>query len=352
MNNHDTVISALISNLASSKRSTFWGHESTTCKPLFSIQRPTQSDVGHIQVLSTVDGSDISIQYRDSTQALDLVCCCWATYTKMYAPHKNSVDDINENGSKDGLGKSIPMMDAFDIVVLQNELDGVTEISKAISTQTIKRLAGSSSDLVGEELTSSEFSAYIWHASKIRVRMSNDCKQLLKSYFQVMRKKGTTLDTNEISSISMMSTLLKLAESHAKICLRSVATTEDALVRFAAVYFLNKLPMLFKNTAQAEINSKFEITGISRLGFTPLSNGKENSACLYGESSAYYHDTSQSRASVVPYFEHSEYELGFKSYLAETDKASVPINVEEGRDLVMERMYEHLLRVITENAED
>ncbi|KAG0354634.1 hypothetical protein BG005_006324 [Podila minutissima] len=118
----------------------------------------------------------------------------------------------------------------FDLVILQQETPGATEISELIAMAVLeKSLAPDSAcDLIGQNLTRDDFSHYIRMASKVRVRLSKSCYQLLQEYFQILRKG---LATNHLQSVATMSTLLRIAACHAKLSFRTVADMDDALDR-------------------------------------------------------------------------------------------------------------------------
>ncbi|KAI8600772.1 hypothetical protein EDD21DRAFT_444259 [Dissophora ornata] len=352
-NNHDTLVPALISSVASCRKNVIWDHADNTARnPLYRVCPPNKSSSGEIQahllsaakdgiVLFEMDqldkksrghiapnGSDIFIHREDSTQALDMVCCCWSTYTCLKtASLKSNHDGLAADEGASDLVREVPMIDAFDIVVLQDEMDGVSEVSQAIATHTIRRHMMDSAEYPSQRrVTLADLSQFIRLASKIDVRLSLECEQLLRSYFEVMRSKGSGLEMKELSSISVMSTLLRLATCHAKLCFRPIATTDDALVSI----------MMVEETVAARF-------GVSRLGFVPLMDGKENITRLYSQPAfpefIVDHDFSR-----VPMTDTNEYGLDL-----DVD-TNVPISVQEGRDLMMERMYTHLARVISENA--
>ncbi|KAF9113604.1 Minichromosome maintenance domain-containing protein 2 [Mortierella sp. AM989] len=356
-NNHDTVVPALMANLASCRRNIHWGHgENTTRSPLYSLRHPSKSCTGHIEanilnsvrdgilmfeldqldkrglshaapILSTADGSDIEIHFEDSTQALNLVCCCWSTFTRIATRRKYSEGGLEEDVPISGPGKGVPMIDAFDTVILQDEMDGVSE---RFVYGTLEIILGQDPPEVDEfnsltilmftialclarlnDLTDTDFNTY---------RVSMECEQLLRSYFHVMRRKGSGLNTNELSSISVMSTLLRLAICHAKLCFRPIATTDDALVSV----------MMMEETVAARF-------GTSCLGFVPLPDGKDNIACLYGQllTNRSYIGQDSCMASASGF---SEYELDLEIDMPSVGEEYVPISAEESRDLVMEKM--------------
>ncbi|KAL1920206.1 uncharacterized protein VTP21DRAFT_1352 [Calcarisporiella thermophila] len=78
-----------------------------------------------------------------------------------------------------------------------------------------------------------------------------------------MKEKLVAQQSSE-SSFTIMKTLLQIAEAHAKLCLRSVATIEDALVSILVV--------------EESLAAK---QGSSVLGFSSLPNDQENFIKLY-----------------------------------------------------------------------
>ncbi|KAF9352259.1 hypothetical protein BGX26_009892 [Mortierella sp. AD094] len=204
-------------------------------------------------------------------------------------------------------------------------MDGASDISRAVSSHTLRRCTDDSTDFVGETLSSSDFSTVLLSPPDLRLskKMSFACEQLLRSYFQAMRKKGSGLDTNEMSSMSVMSALLKLAICNAKLCFRSIATRDDALVSI----------MLVEETMATRF-------GTSCLGFVPLPDGKDNVICLYGQPhfyrQAFGQDGSNARA-----LEYSEYELELEADVPTVAEACVPVILEEHRDSVANSIRKH-----------
>ncbi|KAF9362519.1 hypothetical protein BGX34_005994 [Mortierella sp. NVP85] len=147
------------------------------------------------------------------------------------------------------------------------------------------------------KITNVVIGQYIRLASKKHVRLTGECEELLRSYFRVMRTKGSQLDTNELSSVSTMSTLLKLATCHAK-----ATTTDDALV---------SIMMVEESMAARFVDL-----------VTPASG------------------------SMVPTIDHNEYRIDTEASMMD---AKVPFSVEDERDCTMKRMHAHLMRVIVEN---
>ncbi|KAG0333885.1 hypothetical protein BG000_008802 [Podila horticola] len=235
----------------------------------------------------------------------------------------------------------------FDLVILQHETPGATEISKSIVMAVLeKRLAPDSAcDLIGQNLTRDDFSQvstrssfggqgagnekypstdplslssslsmqYIRMASKVQVRLSSSCYRLLQEYFQILRKG---LATNHLQSVATMSTLLRTAACHAKLSFHTVADVDDALVSI----------MMVEETMAARF-------GKSRLGFVPLPDGEENVVRLYGNH------------AVVPTLETEDHN-------EERDLPRMcPRLIEDERDEMLAKMRKHLLQVIRDHGQ-
>ncbi|KAF9335813.1 Minichromosome maintenance domain-containing protein 2, partial [Linnemannia elongata] len=408
MNGRDTIVPALMASMAALKSYIFWDHgEETIRKELYSLRQPKKSSTGEIRgsemstakdgivlfeldqldkkaqaqiipVLTTVDGSDIGIQRDNLSQQLDLICCCWATHTSFYLPSKKSksTDSIFDEDIT-GPAHRVPLNEKFDIVVGQHELDAVSDVALSVAKHSLRRHMQDDEGDGGpsRQLSREDLSQYVQIASTIQVRLSTDCEQLLRAYFQVMRKKASGSDINSLSSLSTMSTLLNVASCHAKVCLRSVANRYDALVRYAPSFAHRVSPvqddhnphLITQSSAllltthsimimEETIAARF---GTSCLGFAPLLDGKENVARLYARSEPIDVMSVQGQdhtASHVPVFDScfemdedmDDFSTVVTAAAVDTD---VPMNLQETRDQVMEAMYAHLTRVISEYAD-
>ncbi|KAF9914736.1 hypothetical protein BX616_007664 [Lobosporangium transversale] len=333
-NSYDTAIPALVASIASSKRlwntnrrHAFWNHGETAARnPLYSIRQPTEKCSGSIQstvlstakngillfdldrldkktinhvapILESTDGNDIFIQYKDCIQALNATCCCWATYTRINigTPCRLNKNEMDQGETTRGLVRKVPFIDAFDMVILQDEVEGISKTSQLVAAHTIQKQFFSVED---------------------QERKQKSLEELQQAWFnKLMRSKNSGLDKIELSSISTMSTLLKLASCHAKLCFRSVASRDDALVSI----------MMIEETLAARF-------GTSRLGFVPLMDGKENVTRLYGQSQALDRNPT---VSVVPLLSSMEDDMDIDMQVVDF---SVPITIEEERNMVIERM--------------
>ncbi|KAF9546347.1 Minichromosome maintenance domain-containing protein 2 [Mortierella hygrophila] len=374
MNGRDTIVPALMASMAALKSCIFWDHgEETTRKTLHSLHQPKKSSMGEIRasemgtakdgfvlfeldqldkkaqahitpVLTTANGNDIGIQRDNLSLQSELTCCCWATHTSIPLPSKKPKpgDPVFEEDIT-GPAHNVPLNEKFDIVVGQHELDAVSDVALSVAAYTLRRYMqdDEGEDGPSKQLSREDLSQYMYVASTIEVRLSRECEQLLRVYFQVMRKKASGSDINRLSSLSTMSTLLNVACCHAKVCLRSVANRYDALVSI----------MMMEETIAAR-------WGTSCLGFVPLLDGKENVTRLYAQSEPIDILSIQGQghglaAPHVPVFLSScemNVNMDDPSSAVAAD-ADVPVSLQETRDQVMDAMYTHLIRVISEYAD-
>ncbi|KAF9961777.1 hypothetical protein BGZ72_002016 [Mortierella alpina] len=282
-----------------------------------------------------MDRDDIYVQHEDNKLAMDVKCCCWSLYTNAVSGSAaTNMDGILPGEANTKPAEVAPLVELFDLVIAQGESSAASEISRAIAAHAMHRQMSDHSDRVGTLLSRMEFSSYIRSASNIQVRFSFECEDLLKAYFQVMRKKGSALDTNEFSSVAVMSTLLNLATCHAKLCFREVSDASDALVSI----------MMVEETMAARF-------GASCLGFLPLPDGKSNISLLYGahRSPDPVSNTIYGQEDLtVPIAHHQEDDCEANALLLE---AGGSVDIEEARDRCMERMYAHLMQVIAERSD-
>ncbi|CAO3567595.1 unnamed protein product [Mortierella alpina] len=282
-----------------------------------------------------MDRDDIYVQHEDHKLAMDVRCCCWSLYTSAISSSAvMSIDGALPGEANTKPAEAAPLVELFDLVIAQGESNDASDISRAIATHTMSRHMSKHSDRVGTLLSRLEFSSYIRSASNVQVRSSFECEDLLRAYFQVMRKKGSALDTNEFSSVAVMSTLLNLAACHAKLCFREISDAGDALVSI----------MMVEETMAARF-------GTSCLGFLPLPDGKDNIGLLYG---AHWSPDSISRTFygqeelTVPVAGLQAHDFDVNAELQDAGGAA---NIEETRDRCMERMYAHLMQVIVERSD-
>ncbi|KAG9070370.1 Minichromosome maintenance domain-containing protein 2 [Linnemannia hyalina] len=374
MNGRDTIVPALMASMAGLKNCIFWDHgDETTRKTLHSLHQPKKPSIGEIRasemgaardgvvlfeldqldkkaqahitsVLTTANGNDIGIQRDNLSLQLELTCCCWATHTSIPLPSKKPKpgDPVFEEDIT-GSAHKVPLNEKFDIIVGQHELDAVSDVALAVAAHTLRRYMqdDEGGDGPSKQLSREDLSQYLHVASTIEVRLSTECEQLLRAYFQVMRKKASGSHINRLSSLSTMSTLLNVACCHAKVCLRSGANRYDALVSI----------MMMEETIAAR-------WGTSCLGFVPLLDGKENVTRLYAQSEpidilsiqGQAHDLAATRVPVFLSSFEMDVDMTDPSSVMATD-ADVPVSLQETRDQVMDAMYAHLTRVISEYAD-
>ncbi|KAF9153231.1 hypothetical protein BG015_003832 [Linnemannia schmuckeri] len=330
MNGQDTIVPALMASIAALKRWIFWDHgEETARKLLYSLHQPKKSTTGEIRasemsaakdgivlfeldqldknaqahitpVLTTVNGSNIGIQRDNLSQQLDLICCCWATHTSIELSSKKSKsrDPVFEEDIT-GPAHRVPLNEQvkFDIVVGQQELDAASDVALSVAAHTLRQHmkdGGEGGSGPSKQLSREDLSQYLHIASSIQVRFA--CDRL-------------PTDTTRSSGVIMM-------------------MEETIAARF----------------------------GTSCLGFVPLLDGKENVTRLYAQSeqSDILLDQGQSHAAPhVPVFESNsdmEMDIDDPSAAAVLANTDVPTSLQEARDQVMDAMYVHLTRVISEYA--
>ncbi|KAG0057631.1 hypothetical protein BGZ83_007004 [Gryganskiella cystojenkinii] len=220
-----------------------------------------------------------------------------------------STQDSLEEGLQCRPAHIVPLQEMFDIVIAQNELHAASEISETIAQHTMRRVQSDLPPSAGQHLSLEDLSI---------------------SYFQMMRSKGSGFSGNELSTVNVMSTLLNLASCHAKLCFRNVADTGDALVSI----------MMTEETVAARF-------GISRLGFVPMLDGKENVTRLYGRSGPGA-DHSQD-PGIIAHAPFGDQVFDMREDMpCEDDHTSISIETE--RDHVMDGLYDHLCRIIRDDA--
>ncbi|KAF9145780.1 hypothetical protein BGX30_006836 [Mortierella sp. GBA39] len=306
MNGRDPIVPTLMASMAALKSCIFWNHgEETTRKTLHSLHQPKKPSMGEIRASEMGAAKDGVVLFE--------------------------LDQLDKKAQ------------AHITPVGQHELDAVSEVALAVAAHTLRRYMqdDEGEDGPSKQLSREDLSQYLHVASTIEVRLSTECKQLLRAYFQVMRKKASGSDINRLSSLSTMSTLLNVACCHAKVCLRSVANRCDALVSI----------MMMEETMAAR-------WGTSCLGFVPLLDGKENVTRLYAQSElidilsiqGQGHDFAAPHVPVFLSSFETTVDMDYPSSVVAAD-ADVPVSVQETRDQVMDAMYMHLTRVISEYAD-
>ncbi|KAK3819891.1 MAG: hypothetical protein J3Q66DRAFT_438993 [Benniella sp.] len=217
-NSFDTIVPALIASLATSRRNVYWDYgDDTLRRPLYHVCKPSSTFSGSLQgitkhrghpcckqliiekflttrtlamipasllgrakdgillfeldqldkkslshvapILNAVDGSEIYIQREDSIQAQDLICCCWSTYMT-FSPNmpRNYGKETKAEDALTGPACGITMIEAFDIVVLQNEPVEVSDVSQAVATHTMERFSSDIPSSVSQCLSTEQLS--------------------------------------------------------------------------------------------------------------------------------------------------------------------------------------------------
>ncbi|KAJ3038015.1 Minichromosome maintenance domain-containing protein 2 [Rhizophlyctis rosea] len=115
-------------------------------------------------------------------------------------------------------------------------------------------------------LSHEDFMQFIYVASNIDVQMTSECQSFLRMYFAALRRLVGSISLGHESMFATMETLIRIATSHAKLCLRDKALVDDALISV----------MLVEESMSLAYN-------VSILGFKSLPQDQENLQVLYGQ---------------------------------------------------------------------
>lgn len=182
-----------------------------------------QSALSSGKVLIDVDskftkGQAVSIEQTLSTTV-------WANAEKLYP--KKPKDDLLFTGEC-----SVPrnLFESFSIVQITDgeEFSHNEEVDFHISYQSLKMSMDDEESSFNLPVSFDDFEQYFKHIQRIDVRISPEAEKLLNRYYLATRKARNLTDGSVISS-STLSTLIALAQSHARLCLRNVVEEEDAL---------------------------------------------------------------------------------------------------------------------------
>ncbi|RIA98996.1 hypothetical protein C1645_556896 [Glomus cerebriforme] len=237
---------------------------------LVNLDTLSKKDVGSLRLVMS-KSSKLSVQNRHHRVGINLNTNCWGWSVAKQSSDKGM--NSNKVGSSKGIDKICndavkPIIDTFDLVVHLNEsIDSVTNglIVDHLLEQATVRLEEKNHKEKLAVLTFEEFKQFIAVASSTEVKLSTECKDILRKYFLVCRKlKGAS--QGFASSTALLESLLRIASCHAKLCLRSVGSIDDALVSI----------LVIEETLVAKYGSSASV-----LGFVPLSDDQENIHKLY-----------------------------------------------------------------------
>nr|XP_034301606.1 minichromosome maintenance domain-containing protein 2 isoform X5 [Crassostrea gigas] len=182
-----------------------------------------QSALSSGKVLIDVDskftkGQAVSIEQTLSTTV-------WANAEKLYT--KKPKEDLLFTGDC-----SVPrnLFESFSIVQITDgeEFSHNEEVDFHVSYQSLKMSMDDEGSSFNIPVSFDDFEQYFKHIQRIDVRISPEAEKLLNRYYLATRKARNLSDGSVISS-STLSTLIALAQSHARLCLRNVVEEEDAL---------------------------------------------------------------------------------------------------------------------------
>ncbi|XP_078325108.1 minichromosome maintenance domain-containing protein 2-like isoform X3 [Crassostrea virginica] len=127
---------------------------------------------------------------------------------------------------------SIPknLFQGFSIVMMTDgdEFSLCEEVDFHVSYQSLKMSMEDDQKDADFPVSFEDFEQYFKHIRRIQVKMSSEAEKLLHRYYLAVRKARNSDDGSAISSLTL-SSLISLAESHARLRLKTEVEEEDAL---------------------------------------------------------------------------------------------------------------------------
>ncbi|XP_056010185.1 minichromosome maintenance domain-containing protein 2-like [Ostrea edulis] len=122
------------------------------------------------------------------------------------------------------------LAEAFSIVQItdSDQLSHTEEVDFHISYQTLQISMEGAKESLHFPLSFNDFEKYFKHIQKIHVKMSPGAENLLHEYYLATRRARNSTDVSIITT-NTLSTLISMAQSHARLCLRTSVEEEDAL---------------------------------------------------------------------------------------------------------------------------
>ncbi|CAG8451760.1 447_t:CDS:10 [Paraglomus occultum] len=269
---------------------------------LVDMETLSKKDVNDVrQVMTPTSQPTLETQYHQLCMDIDACLWAWSTTRKTTTKGKNlpTHKDVNQYGVE-----SSCKADCRETVD--------SETSNSLINHVFDQY--SENGKLNGRVSLEDFKSYIVAARSIEVTLSKECKDLLRKYYLTFRKlKGGSHGYS--SSTALLETLLTLAICHAKLCLRSVGSLDDALASVLLV--------------EESIATKY---GSSRslLGFSILCDDQENLHNLYGVT------TDEDEVPETNEFDDCETNDRRLQYF---------YNLSRYDDEKMSKMYQHLLRI-------
>ncbi|CAG8527718.1 11496_t:CDS:10, partial [Cetraspora pellucida] len=266
--------------------------------------------------------SSLSTQNRYHKLSINANTCCWgwsvAKPTGKSINHRTADDEGIESVCNDPIK---PIIDTFDLVTYLKECVDSEANGLLVDHLLDKEMLNPERSQFG--LSFDDLHQFISIASNIDVKLSTECKDLIRKYFLMCRRlKGAS--QGFASSTALLETLLRLASCHSKLCLKTVGSVDDALVSILVV--------------EETLVSKYG-SSASVLGFVPLLDDQENLHKLYACQNATFGEpiSNNKKSSFAQGVNDQQDTNEFFSYLCHVSKQD---------NEKMSRFYQHLARVL------
>ncbi|GBB91940.1 hypothetical protein RclHR1_01940017 [Rhizophagus clarus] len=309
---------------------------------LVNLDTLSKKDVESLRLVMN-KSSKLSVQNRYHRIGVDLNTCCWGwSVAKSFGKRMNS--DKGRSSDDEGIDGICndtikPIIDTFDLVIHLNESND-SETNGLLVDHLLEQATVSLEERNHKEKLSTlafeEFKQFIAVASNTEVKLSTECKDILRKYFLTCRKLNGA-SQGFASSTALLESLLRIASCHAKLCLRSVGSVDDALVSI----------LVIEETLVAKFGSSASV-----LGFVPLLDDQENIHKLYGgviEPMFFGNEfISSDHSSMNQSYKTNNNELSETNNLSLEERMFCTLvqNISKADDNKMAKMYQHLTRIL------
>ncbi|KAF0392136.1 mcm domain-containing protein 2 [Gigaspora margarita] len=284
----------------------------------------------------------LSIQNRYHKLIIDVNTCCWGWSVTRPTGKGINLRSAEDEGIESVCNDPIkPIIDTFDLVTYLKECVDSEANGLLVDHLLDKEMLSPENKKNKFGLSFDDLHKFISIASNIDVKLSTECKDLLRKYFLMCRRlKGAS--QGFASSTALLETLLRLACCHSKLCLRNVGSVDDALVSILVV----------EETLVSKYGSSASI-----LGFVSLLDDQENLHKLYACQNSTFGEplfsSTHSSNNISNSYEsmRSNKKLPFVQDVDNLQDAieeffSSLCHVSKQDDEKMTRLYQHLVRVL------
>ncbi|CAG8571262.1 38436_t:CDS:10 [Gigaspora margarita] len=280
----------------------------------------------------------LSIQNRYHKLIIDVNTCCWGWSVTRPTGKGINLRSAEDEGIESVCNDPIkPIIDTFDLVTYLKECVDSEANGLLVDHLLDKEMLSPENKKNKFGLSFDDLHKFISIASNIDVKLSTECKDLLRKYFLMCRRlKGAS--QGFASSTALLETLLRLACCHSKLCLRNVGSVDDALVSILVV----EETLVSKYGASASI-----------LGFVSLLDDQENLHKLYACQNSTFGEplfsSTHSSNNISNSYEsmRSNKKLDVDNLQdANEEFFSSLCHVSKQDDEKMTRLYQHLVRVL------